>query len=242
MKLKKLFYLEFLKNSNRQAYTILILSLYFFYVNIGNPTVFKYAASSNSFYNFNAFSYYIGLMSLLLMFAIFNALSITRDLNNKVFIKHICDGMKKNEYLIGKLIWMISSMVIYFVIFFLVMLFVTLFYSFSIEKFLLVFSYQVLIPVFVGLIFYGFFGILYSIIFKNSLLAILVLIAHNLIEGTVKVIEYKFFSSEYCKFLPLSSFQYIIRTPNFNILFIGVIIFYLIILYVLIKNLIQKIN
>lgn len=177
--------------------------------------------------NFMPFMYFYFLFAALLV------LSVTRDINNKVIVKHFADGMSRINYFFGKVLFLVAANLVFLIISTLLLLLIAVYYSVGYETLLnSIFSFSHFSMLFVSMLYFGLLGYLYAFIVKNSLISVLLIIGQTIIEITMfyignlyKVEVFNYLPFALCRDLIDKSSSNNLSTSLFLLMYIAILLF-----------------
>jgi hypothetical protein len=238
MKIKDLFKIEFLKSINLYTFIVLVYTVINFLVFFRDGNYVKNIESIPGVgINYMPFIFFYILFSAIIV------LSATRDINNKIIVKHFADGMSRNDYFFGKILLLLAGNFIFIFLSSLLLFFIAIYYSVSFETYLSnVFNISHFTMLFMSLTYFGLLGYLYAFIIKNSLLSVLLIIGQLILEFSLFLIG-QMYKIEVFNYLPFALYRDLINKSSTNDFYSVLFLFiYIIILLFFIRKKINQVK
>jgi hypothetical protein len=218
MNIKNLILLEYSKNKNKAALIIIILFIYTIISGFWDGIYIKNNISIDMSSIPTKIKYFdINFYYVFIIFAAYIVISITRDIKNNIILKHIAEGLSKSQYLISKFLHFLLAIIIFQIIFINSLYIISIFYDVSFSNFLSILSLYFFALVFLGFLLYGLIGFLFALIFKNSLISILILIAQYFLELSLSVIDAMILKTNLTNYLPTTIIRNILHDDKSSI-------------------------
>jgi len=237
MNIISLLKLEYLKNTNKSFYILLLIAFYIFQSSFLNSGIFEITTYKISeIVNISFFKLIYGINILFFFLSLIFITSVYRDIKHNILIKHISDGLSLKKYIQGKLVLLLYLVILFLIYFFIGVIINGL--SVSFYDMLNFFSFKLILFIFLGFIFWGILGVLYLLIFNKPVFAILFLLLHVLVEFIIAVIEKaNTGASIYGKYLPIFNINNVLFNSQNAIVYILIICYSLILVYLIRRQL-----
>ena len=239
MELKKLLKLESLKNFHRANNLFILISLVWISLSFLEKDTFSDELFITTLVKF---------IYLFVIFSIYIIFMVNKEVKNQVIIKNFADGLSRQEYFMSKIIWLIINVFVYVILS--IMLIIGYFflqknaigYEIEYSGLYYVLSFSNIIALFLGFLYFGILGMMYMLLIRNSIIAILVLIGQFIFEHIIWLININTIKLNISYYLPSLLIKNLIKYSDFDWISGLILVCYIILFGFIVRKRIIKIN
>lgn len=244
MKILKLFKIELLKNFNRRNNLFIIISITMCSSGLLLDGDFYLIPKLDEVH----ISVWWNFMILFLFFSVYNVFILNEEIKNSIILKNIADGLSRKDCFFSKTIWLLFTSLLYTIISFVIIIlfFYILKYGFGFEIYYTNLAYVIslnkILAAFLGFLYYGSLAIMFMLLVKNSIIALLLVIGLFVIENIACFVIIIQDIHIDINFIPTVIFSNFLEYSSSNCISFLVLLVYILLINLIVRLLINKIN